>query len=308
MIKIFFIRVFSGKTLPSKVQEGLSFPDKYLFVSTAQEVAFEGFMLVYDGEGERKSGYMPQFCVDEKLELVKLVPAQHFTEPPPRYTDASLVNALEEKGIGRPSTYAPIMYTITERRYVERRGGWLAPTELRTLITDLLVEHFSKIMDVKFTAQMEEELDGIEEGKISWQSVMKDFYGPFSESLSNAQEKMRDVNKTVIQTDEVCAKCGKPMVIKWGRFGKFMSCSAFPKCKNAKSISLGVNCPEPGCGGELVERRTKGGSARGGPARPKSGWAGRRFYGCSNYPKCRHISNKLSASDPSGTAAPSEKE
>ncbi len=253
---------------------------KYLFRASGTKVIFDGFMVIYKTKEKGKEVWkLPHLIVGEKLNLIDLLPSQHFTKPPPRYSDASLVKDLEEKGIGRPSTYAPIIYTIVLRNYVKREKGYLYPTELGIIVNDLLIEHFPTVLNVKFTATMEEELDDIEDGKIKWVDVLKDFYGPFTENLKRAQLAMESVKKKVIATDEVCEKCGKPMVIKWGRRGKFLSCSAFPECKNARSITTGVKCPNPGCDGELVERRSKK--------------RGRLFYGCSKYPKCTYTANKL---------------
>jgi DNA topoisomerase-1 len=253
--------------------------DKYLFVATGSKLIFDGFMAVYnknnDEENEQKNkNPVPPLEKDEILDLIKLLPSQHFTKPPPRFSDSSLVKALEEEGIGRPSTYAPIIYTLILRDYARRLKGYFYPTELGFKVCDLLVEYFPKIMDVKFTALMEEELDEIEEGRLKRVKVLEDFYAPFKVSLDFAT---KNIKKEVITTDEVCDKCGRPMIIKWGRKGKFLSCSAYPECKNSKSITSGVKCPEPGCGGELIERRSKRGF----------------FYGCSNYPKCTFTSKTL---------------
>jgi len=250
--------------------------DKYLFVASGSQVLFEGFLAIYKVEDEEKAEkkVLPPLEKDEVLDLIKLEPGQHFTKPPARFSESSLVKELEEDGIGRPSTYAPIIQTIVNRDYVRRQKGYFFATELGMKVCDMLVKYFPKVMDVKFTARMEEELDEIEEGKIEYTKVLRDFYGPFKESLDFAQE---NIKKEVIISNEVCEVCGKPMVIKWGRKGKFLSCSGYPACKNAKSITTGVRCPEPGCGGELVERRSRRGV----------------FYGCSNYPKCKHISTKL---------------
>jgi DNA topoisomerase-1 len=228
-----------------------------------------------DEENEQKNkNPVPPLEKDEILDLIKLLPSQHFTKPPPRFSDSSLVKALEEEGIGRPSTYAPIIYTLILRDYARRLKGYFYPTELGFKVCDLLVEYFPKIMDVKFTAQMEEELDEVEEGRLEGVKVLEDFYSPFKASLDFATQ---NIKKEVITTEEICDKCGRPMIIKWGRKGKFLSCSGYPECKNSKSITSGVKCPEPGCGGELIERRSKRGF----------------FYGCSNYPKCTFTSKTL---------------
>jgi DNA topoisomerase-1 len=252
----------------------------YVFKAGAMKVVFDGYTAVYEveepKEGEEEKARLPELSPEEPLDLLGLLPSQHFTKPPPRYSDASLVKALEELGIGRPSTYAPIIQTITARDYVRRESGYFKPTELGTIVTKLLMEHFPKILDVEFTARMEDELDGIEEGEADWQVVLKAFYSPFMHSADQAKLHMKDVKKEVVATDEICNLCGKPMVIKWGRRGKFLSCSDYPTCKNAKSITTGVRCPT-GCGGELVARRSKRGP----------------FYGCTNYPKCTYVARKL---------------
>lgn len=248
---------------------------EYLFVATGTTLVFEGFLVIYDKlkEDENKN-IIPPLEKEEVLDLIKLIPSQHFTKPPPRYSDGSLVKVLEEEGVGRPSTYAPIIYTLILRDYVRRIKGYFHSTELGFKVCDLLVEYFPKIMDVKFTAHMEEELDEIEEGRLDRIRVLEDFYAPFKVSLDFASQH---IQKEVIKTEEICQKCGRPMVIKWGRKGKFLSCSGFPKCKNSKSITTKVKCSDPGCGGELIERRSRRGI----------------FYGCSNYPKCKFTSKTL---------------
>ena len=253
---------------------------EYLFKAGATKVVFDGYTAIYEidetQEGEDAKSRLPELSVDEPLDLLGLVPGQHFTKPPPRYSDASLVKAFEELGIGRPSTYAPIIQTIVSRDYVARESGYFRPTELGTIVTRLLMKHFPKILDVEFTAKLEDELDGIEEGEADWLVVLKSFYSPFMFSVEAAKNEMKDVKKEVSATNEICALCGKPMIIKWGRRGKFLSCSDYPRCKNAKSITSGVKCPT-GCGGELLLRRS-----RRGP-----------FYGCTNYPKCTYTARKL---------------
>ena len=245
------------------------------FSASGSTPVFDGFSAVYkaDSSGKEKN-IIPELENEEILELIKLEPSQHFTKPPPRYSDSSLVKALEEEGIGRPSTYAPIIYTLIYRDYIRRIKGYFHPSELGFKVCDMLVEYFPKVMDLKFTALMEEELDEIEEGRVNRLKVLQTFYAPFKESLDFAQG---NIKKEVITTNEVCDKCGKPMIVKWGRRGKFLSCSGFPECKYSESITTGVKCPEPDCGGELIERRSKRGF----------------FYGCSNFPKCRHISKAL---------------
>lgn len=254
----------------------------YLFRTSTTKVIFDGYAVFYEAETDKekekdKEGKIPQLSVDEPLDLLELLPSQHFTKPPPRYSDGSLVKALEELGIGRPSTYAPTISTIATRDYVRREGGYLKPTELGAIVTKLLMEHFPKVLDVEFTAKMEDELDGIEEGEIDWKILLKSFYSPFMHTVEKAKLDMKDVKKEVVSTNEICELCGKSMVIKWGRRGKFLSCSDYPRCKSAKSITSGVKCPAPGCAGELVERRSKRGM----------------FYGCTKFPACRYTARKL---------------
>jgi DNA topoisomerase-1 len=245
---------------------------------------FAGFSVIYKENEEKpeekdeSDRILPPLEKGEDLDLIKLSPAQHFTKPPARFSDASLVKAMEEYGIGRPSTYAPIIFTITARNYVKRKEGYFYPSELGMVVTDLLMKSFPSILDMEFTAKMEEELDEIEEGKEKRINVLKKFYAPFEKDLLHAKDNMRKVKGETVATSEICEKCGKPMVIKWGRLGRFLSCSDFPNCRFARPIPTGVECPEPGCDGVLIERRSK---------------KGRHFYGCSNYPKCRHISRKL---------------
>ncbi len=255
-----------------------------IFKAIGSQKIFPGFSVVYeeDVEDEKKKDtdrILPQLDVNEKLILIKLNPSQHFTKPPARYSDASLIKTLEEYGIGRPSTYAPTIYTVTARNYVKRMEGYLHPSELGMVVNDLLMKNFADILDYKFTAKMEDELDEIEEGKKKRVEVLKEFYTPFEKDLALAKVNMRKVKGEAVPTSEVCEKCGKPMVIKWGRNGRFLSCSDFPNCRFAKSIPTAVDCPEPGCGGRLIERRSKN--------------RGSHFYGCSNYPKCRYMSRRL---------------
>ncbi|MBU4487851.1 MAG: type I DNA topoisomerase [Candidatus Omnitrophica bacterium] len=253
---------------------------KCIFRASGTKVLFDGFTALYH-DTDKETNTLPHLQEKELLVLIKLDPSQHFTNPPPRFSDASLVKELEEKGIGRPSTYAPIISTITLRNYVKREKGYLYPTELGMVVTELLTKHFPKVLDIKFTAYLEEELDEVEEGKIEWLKVLRDFYSPFKIAFEKAQKDMKSIKNINTPTNEVCDKCGKPMVIKWGRKGKFLSCSDFPRCKNAKSITTGVKCPQPDCRGELVERR----SSRGA------------FYGCTKFPACRYVSRTLPSKD-----------
>ena len=248
--------------------------------ATGSRVKFRGFMQVYmerqdedEAAEEEEEKMLPPLSVGEMLDLRGVFPEQHFTQPPPRYTEATLVRALEEKGIGRPSTYAPILSTIQERGYIEQmEGRRLVPTEIGFIVNDLLVKHFPEVMDVGFTAEMESRLDEVASGEKKWVRVLREFYEPFRETVDAARKNMEPTTIPVETTDQVCEKCGSPMVIKRGRFGKFLACSAFPKCRNAKPILVptGAKCPE--CGGDLVEKRTR---------------RKRTFYSCANYPTCK---------------------
>jgi DNA topoisomerase-1 len=267
------VEILAG--LPSSTPMGEE-EKPYLFRASGSSLRFKGFLAVYEeakdedaeDEEERKREEIPPLTVDEVLDLVRLLPEQHFTQPPPRYTEATLVRALEEYGIGRPSTYAPIMSTVQQRGYIERRDGRLYPTEVGIVINDLLVEYFPDHIDVGFTAQMEEDLDLIASGKRKWVPVLRDFYEPFSATLAQAREKMPTVQMGNEPTGELCPQCGHPLIYKYGRFGKFIGCSNFPECRHHQSILIktGVKCPE--CGGDLVEKQTR---------------RRRTFYGCANY-------------------------
>lgn len=246
----------------------------YLFRATGQQIKFDGFLKIHPLS--ISENLLPELSIGQILNLLKLTPSQHFTKPPAPYSEATLVKALEEYGIGRPSTYAPTLSTIQERNYVKKENKYLYPTEMGILINDLLTEHFPKIVDVKFTARMEEDLDKIAHGKQQWVPIIKNFYQPFEENL---QKKYKEISKKEIteeKTDEVCEKCNKPMVIKIGRFGKFLACSGFPECKNTLPLEkeeelTDKTCPE--CEAQLKIRTSRFG----------------KFFGCSNYPKCKYI-------------------
>jgi len=304
----------------------------YLFRAQGSALREPGFMAVYieapdesAGRAEEEEGEvsgLPPLEARQRLGLTRLEPKQHFTQPPPRYTEASLVKELEEKGIGRPSTYAQILTTIQKRGYVKRDRGTLSPTDLGELVTDLLVEAFPDLLDVAFTAQMEESLDEIEEGERKWVETVRDYYSRFAKDLKRAHREMDDLKKGK-RTDETCPQCGegqlldrwgrfgrflacerypeckytrnvgdngqapepqpagvdcpacgRPMVYKEGRFGRFIACSGYPECKTTRPITIGIACPQEGCGGQLTERRSK----RGKP-----------YYGCANYPACKFV-------------------
>jgi DNA topoisomerase-1 len=301
-----------------------------LFRAQGSTLRFQGFMAIYVESRDESEApveedaevVVPPLEAGDALALLGLDPKQHFTQPPPRYTEASLVKMLEERGIGRPSTYATILSTIQQREYVHREKGTLFPTELGIQVTDLLMPFFPEIMDVEFTAQLEEELDRIEDGDAPWVETVRTFYKRFAQDLKRAGGKMENLKKGTETgqacpncgqpllerwgrfgkflacsgypecrftqnlggegrgkpedqpTDETCSQCGRPMVIKHGRYGQFVACSGYPECKNTKPVSLGITCPEPGCGGQIVQRRSR---------------RGRAFYSCSNYPNCKFV-------------------
>jgi DNA topoisomerase I len=250
---------------------------RYGFRATGRSTLFDGFTKIYlesrDQEEEESDTRLPELSAGQVLKLSELKPEQHFTEPPPRFTEASLIKKLEEAGIGRPSTYAPTISTILSRGYIQMEGKQLAPQEVGFWVSDLLSQHFGFVVSEKFTAEMEDKLDDIAEGEVEWQPVIRAFYQPLVKQIETETPKIEKVKIPEIPTDEVCDKCGKPMVIKSGRFGQFMACSGFPECKNTMTIkkTIGVKCPEDG--GDLVEKKTK---------------RGRTFYGCSNYPACTY--------------------
>lgn len=240
------------------------------FSSSATKVVFKGYLKALSISKESDATIaLPKLEKGDTLDLIELLPEQHFTSPPPRFTDASLVKTLEESGIGRPSTYAPTIRTLISRHYVVRKARQVVPTELGKLTNELISENFPHLVDAEFTAKMEEELDKVEEQEIEWHDVLNNFYPDFQKTLIAAQENIKNMkNFFDEETDEVCEKCGKPMLKKLGRYGFFIACSGFPECRNTKSISLGT-CPK--CGGDIMLRRSK---------------RGREFYGCSKYPTC----------------------
>jgi len=315
---------------------------QYLFRSNGSIVKFSGFMQVYVESGDDEAAekdikqgdkILPELNKGEKLKLLEIDPEQHFTQPPPRFSEAMLVKKLEEEGVGRPSTYAAIISVIKDRAYVESEERRLAPTKLGYLVSDLLLEHFPKFMTTKFTADMESQLDQIEVGETEWVKTLQSFYTPFKLDLDEAEKKIGD--SEVEETDEICDKCSQPMIVKWGRFGKFMACSGYPDCKNTKQIAkegsdgkavsesttvegacdkcqsslilkvgrfgkfiacsnypdckftkpidLGINCPKDACKGKIAARRSK---------------KGRMFYGCTAYPNCDFVSWDKPVPDP----------
>ena len=260
----------------------------YNFRATGSVLKFAGFRTVYlegrdEGADSDSAKTLPRLDSGDPLACAGLTANQHFTEPPPRFSEATLVKAMEERGIGRPSTYAPTIGTLLARYYVERLQGRLHPTKLGITLSDLLTEYFPDVMDLDFTAGMEEDLDAVSRGERGWVPMLGEFYAPFQKALENATESMPRV-RLEEATDEVCDDCGKPMVIRIGRFGRFMSCTGYPECKGAKPIlnKVGVACPD--CGGDLVERKARG--------------RGRPFWGCSRYPACEFIINRKPVPNP----------
>ena len=301
---------------------GRSPRETYGLKATGSALKFPGFLAVYRGDEEEQEEPLPEVAEGEGLKALQIEPKQHFTEPSPRYTEASLIKELESRGIGRPSTYAPILSVIQKRDYVSKEKASLRPMELGMVVNDLLVSRFPDTFDFGFTAEMEEELDKVEERKMGWQKVLLDFYLPFKLRLAEFEKEKQAIRMDLTKTDEICELCGKPMAARWSRYGKFLACSGYPKCKNlksldgkeepalertdekcptcggemvvrkgrfgrflacsnypkcktTKSLGIGLKCPRPGCGGDLVERTAK---------------SRRTFFSCSNYPKCKLIS------------------
>ena len=246
----------------------------FIFKATGSKMKFDGYTKIYNFT-EREDKILPPIEEGDSLNIEEFITNQHFTQPPARYTEASLVKILEELGIGRPSTYAPTIATILNRGYVEKQGTSLYPTELGIIVTNILEDNFQKFIDVDFTAQMENELDNIEEGNTDWKYVVSQVYAPLKEAIETAIANVEKVNMDE-ETDEICELCGSNMVIKYGRFGKFMACKNYPECKNTKPLvnKIGVKCPK--CkDGDIILRKSKKGKA---------------FYGCSNYPNCDFVS------------------
>ena len=260
---------------------------KYLFRSTGSTIKFSGFIALYeeskDDENETKSQTIPELKEGEELVLKQIDNKQSFTQPPSRYTEATLVKILEERGIGRPSTYSPTISTILARGYVEKKNKNLFPSELGKIVNDVMKKHFNEIVDLDFTASMENQLDEVEEGQKKWSQIMKDFYTKFIKTLNLAEKKIGDIEIRDEPAGEKCEKCGREMVIKFGRFGKFIACPGFPECKNTKPYfeEAGVKCPK--CGKRIFNKKTK---------------RGRTYLGCENYPECDFMTwDKLAKED-----------
>ena len=275
-----FIACQMAECVQKTTQADIAIKD-YIFKASGYRVDFDGYTVLYveskdDGSDEKESE-LPPLEKDMPLKIKEIVPNQHFTQPPARYTEASLIKALEEYGIGRPSTYAATISTITSRGYVKRESKTLIPTELGEVSTKLMEERFPKIANVKFTAQMEQNLDTVEEGQYQWVQLLTDFYGDFDKTLKKAKEEMKGVKIELEEdkTDLVCDKCGKPMVVKYGRYGRFIACSGYPDCKNIVKVVNKIGVPCPKCNGDVIVKNTK---------------RGRQFFGCSNYPDCDFVS------------------
>ena len=277
LYKLIWERFVSSQMLPAKMKNtrAIIVAGDCEFSVSSSKIEFDGYLkvLTIDKGDKEKVLKMPNLSENEICEFVDNNPEQHFTTPPPRYNDASLVKTLEESGIGRPSTYAPTIRTIIARHYIQRKGKQLVPTELGKLVNELISENFSELININFTANMESKLDKIEDDNIEWNNILKEFYPHFLDTLKTATENIHNMKDFFNEeTDFVCEKCGKKMIKRLGRYGYFIACSGFPECKNAKGISFGV-CPK--CKGDITLKRSK---------------RGREFYGCSNYPKCDFVS------------------
>jgi len=252
----------------------------YDFKANGQNLKFKGFMTLYvegtDEKEEKEEGILPELQENQEVKLLKINPKQSFTEPPARYTEASLVKTLEEKGIGRPSTYSPTITTILERRYIQKEQKQLVPTELGKIVNKILTENFTDVINVEFTAKIENEFDEIAEGKEQWKQMIREFYGPFEKELEKVEKELEHVELVDEVSDVPCDKCGRMMVYKYGRYGKFLACPGFPECKNVKSIVETIEVPCPKCGAVVQVRKTK---------------RGKKYYICENNPKsCDYIS------------------
>ena len=274
----------SGESrLSGRKAENPKLQTHYLLLANGSTLRFDGFLKIWPTKFEENE--LPALTENEELKLKEIIPSQHFTEPPPRYNEASLIKTLEEYGIGRPSTYAPIISVIQERNYVlKNEQRRFQPTEIGEAVNKILVKHFPEVVDIQFTAQMEEELDKVAQGKQKWQKVIKEFYEPFNKNLEQKYQEVEKQPPIIEKTDEICEKCGKPMIIRYGRFGKFMACSGFPECRNTRTLKAAatdengeeIKCPK--CQeGKVIRRRTK---------------KGRFFYGCSRYPDCDYANWK----------------
>lgn len=271
-------RRFIASQMASSVYDSVSvdlIANDYLFRATGSRIIFDGFRKIYKTGEEKKDTLLPELSVGEALKATKIDGEQNFTQPPNRYTEAGLIKELEEKNIGRPSTYAPIVATLTDRKYVKRMKKTLVPTELGITVTNLLKEYFKEILDIDFTANMEDKLDDVEVGKLPWKDIIRSFYTGFEKDLEIANKEIEKIEREPILSDEKCELCGRPMAIKMGRYGEFLACTGYPECKNAKPIvkKTDVKCPKCGTG-DIVARKSK---------------KGKVFYGCSRYPECDQV-------------------
>jgi len=327
LYRLIWNRFISSQMAPAQLEQTTftveTHDGVYVFRASGTVVRFDGFMALYTegrDEVEEEGGILPTLKEGEELKLFTVRPRQHFTQPPPRYTEATLVKTLEEEGIGRPSTYAAILSTVQDRKYVHKTDGRFFPTELGTLVNDFLVEGFPELIDVGFTAKMEDELDRIEEGKMKWIKVVKDFYSPFKRDLVEVEKTAGRIKPKDIPTDMICEKCGLPMVIRWGKHGRFLACSGFPKCKNTKPLKSqasevraqesDVKCEK--CGSPMILKSGRYGKflacsrypeckntrplstglkcpLDGGEIVERGSRRGKPFWGCSNYPSCRFV-------------------
>lgn len=274
--KLIWERFVASQMAPAvyEVQSADIRAGEYLFKASGSKIVFGGFSTVYaekkeDEEFAKK--LLPEMKVDQVLDCVELLPSQHFTQPPARYSEAAFIRTLEELGIGRPSTYAPIITTILNRGYVVRREKALVPTELGRLVNNMMCEYFPDIVDVDFTAKMEEELDDVENGTLEWKNILRRFYGPFAETLSKAETEIEKIKIEDEVTDVICEKCGRNMVIKIGKYGKFLACPGFPECRNSKAITVQAPGKCPLCGKGLLVKKTK---------------RGKKYIGCEDNPNC----------------------
>ena len=289
LYKLIFDRFFASQMTPAvydTMTADLKTEDEITFRHTSQKLKFAGFTAVYeegmDEEAAETDNRMPNLTEGDTVSLVLATPEQHFTQPPARYTEASLVKALEEKGIGRPSTYAPTIATIIQRGYITREKKRLFPTELGNVVNEMMTKSFPDIVDIQFTAEMESKLDQVESGEAEWHKVITDFYGPFEKTLEAAEATIEKVKVEDEVSDVPCEKCGSMMVYKMGRFGRFLACPRFPECRHTQAILKTIDVPCPECGSALIERMSK---------------KGRKFYGCEKYPECQFVSWDLPVKD-----------
>ncbi len=285
LYKLIYSRFVASQMKPSEYETmavTLNAGDS-VFKASGSRLAFKGYTAAYSGDEEQKDSLLPKLSEGDICPVVSITPKQNFTQPPSRYTEATLVKALEEKGIGRPSTYAPIISTIQERRYIAKEGKALKPTELGVIVNDLMKKNFSDIVDVEFTAELENELDDIENGGKQWKKLLRDFYEPFEKTLEEADKTVERVELPVRESDVVCEKCGRTMVYKDGRFGQFLACPGYPECRNTKPIVKYIEAPCPKCGKRIVEK--------------KSAKTKKTFYGCEGYPECDFVSWDMPIAD-----------